>query len=226
LATGEHTVEVKSSGLIVTSLISCPRELKPHLLIAEESVALCDISSAHWMFLPRIIADRIEFCRKRGDAESELEPMKAELNELIALCSSGSFYQTMCREGASDQEIKQKKFLANMLLNSPTPRAEKNVIWRGLRSRFPYCIQIIKAIKRDNHRNISKQLQYFTANAISAALLDMQSQGLPAIPDTDCLIARVRDREAACLAIGKAMHSETRGVCVTVGGVRYSYTNA
>ena len=219
IASRDHTVRVKPSGLIVTSLISCPRELKPQLLIAGEPVALCDISSAHWMFLPRILWNRIEFCRNRGDSEHELEAMKSELSRLIALCSFGSFYATMCREGASTEEIKNKKKLVNVLLNSPQPR---NPIWRGLHRVFPLCFRIIDTIKKDDHRNVSKQLQHFTANAVSAALLDMQSQGLPAIPDTDCLIVREQDRQAACIAVGKAMYAETRGVYVTVGGVRYS----
>jgi hypothetical protein len=221
ISTREHTVRVKASGLIVTSMISCPRELKPHLLIAGEPAALCDISSAHWMFLPRILMNRIEYCRRRGDSEEGLETMNDELKRLIALCSSGSFYKTMCRVSASVQEIKTKKFLANVLLNSPNSKAARNVIWRGLHRRFPHCLQIIDTIKRGDHRSISRQLQHFTAQAIGTALLDMQSQRLPAIPDTDCLIVRERDREAACLAIGRAMYAETRGVCVTVGGIHY-----
>jgi hypothetical protein len=42
ISTREHTVKVKPSGLIVTSLISCPRLLKPHLLSScriESSIA-------------------------------------------------------------------------------------------------------------------------------------------------------------------------------------------
>ena len=221
ISTREHTVRVKVSGLIVTSLISCPRPLKPHLLIEGEPVTLCDISSAHWMFLPRLVSDRIDYCLKRGDDESRLAPFNAELGRLIELCSSGSFYESTLSSTCTPADTKQRKILMNIWLNSPRSRTEKNCVWQSLRRQFPLCLGIIDSIKRDDHRLISKQLQHFTANAISTALLDMQAKGLPAIPDTDCLIVRERDREAACLAIGAAMYAETRGVCVTVGGVRY-----
>ena len=221
ISTREHTVKVKPSGLIVTSLISCPRLLKPHLLIEGEPVALCDISSAHWMFLPRIVSNRIEYCRRRGDDENGLAPLRAELDRLIDLCSSGSFYQSTLSSTCTTDDIKRRKKLLNVLLNSPGTKAANNCVWQLLRRQFPLCIGIIDSIKRDDHRSISRQLQHFTANAITAALLEMQAKGMPAIPDTDCLIVRERNRESACLAIGAAMHSETCGVCVTVGGIRY-----
>ena len=221
-ATREHTVKVKPDGLIVTSLVSCPRELKPRLHLAGEPVALCDISSAHWMFLPRLIQDRLDYCRKRGDDEASMGPMKEEMQRLVALCSSGSFYASMCREGADDVEIKNRKKLLNVLMNSPRSRAASNVVWRGLKRRFPHCFGIVESIKRNDHRAISRALQHFTADAITAALLEMQALGLPAIPDTDCLIVRERDAETACRLIGAAMFRETRGVSVTVGGIKWA----
>lgn len=222
IATREHRVTVKPSGQIVTSLISCPRVLKPLLHIASEPVVLCDIASAHWMFLPRLVSDRLAYCRSLGYDESSLDPMNTELIRLIAHCSTGSFYANTLPDGATDDEIKRRKKLLNVLLNSPTSKAAKNIVWRELGRKFPLCIGIVDAIKRKDHRAISRQLQHFQANAIRAALIDMQTKGLPAIPDTDALIVRRRDHAAACLAIGKAMFAETRGVRVTVGGVHYS----
>lgn len=221
ISTRDHTVKVKPDGLIVTSLVSCPRELKPHLHLAGEAVTLCDISSAHWMFLPRLIQDRLDYCRKRGDDESIMGPMKAEMQRLVEICSSGSFYAQMCREGAPEEDIKKRKTVLNVLMNSERKQAESNVVWRGLKRRFPHCFRIIEAIKKNEHRNISRALQHFTANAINAALLEMQGLALPAIPDVDSLIVRERDKETACHAIGSAMFRETRGVCVTVGGIRF-----
>lgn len=219
-----HTVRVKPSGLIVTSMISCPRPLKPLLHLAGEPVALCDISSAHWTFLPRLVADRIAFRRKRGhagDDEISLAPLVAEFERLIQFLSAGSFYRQFSRIDATEEEIKARKKLLNVLLNDRLERSKNNRLWRWVRSRFPRCLNIIADIKKDNYRLIGRQLQHFTAKAIEAALLDMQRQGLPAIPDTDSLIVRECDHEAACRAIGKAMFEGTRGVCVTVGGNRY-----
>jgi hypothetical protein len=220
-----HTVTVKPSGLTVTSMLSCPRPLKPLLHLAGEPVALCDISSAHWTFLPRLVADRIAFRRKRGhtgDDEISLAPLVAEYERLIKVMSKGSFYRLFCRDDATEAEVKARKKLLNVLLNSKNHRSKNNKLWKWVRSKFPLCIGIIEAIKRENHRNIGRQLQHFTAKAIEAALLDMQRQGLPAFPDTDSLIVRECDRVAACHAIGKAMYEETRGVRVTVGGMRFN----
>jgi len=122
---------------------------------------------------------------------------------------------------ATAADIKGRKTLLNILLNSPDSTAAKNCVWRSLRRRFPLCLSIIDSIKRDDHRAISRQFQHFTAAAITSALQAMQGQGLPAIPDTDALIVRQRDRAAACHAIGRAMFRETRGVCVTVDGIRF-----
>lgn len=220
IATRRHSVKVKSTGTIITSLLSCPRALKPHLCIADEPVALCDISSAHWMFLPRLLSDRIEFCRARGDSPRKLEPMDAEFHKLVTLCSSGSFYSSMLHDGAAAEDIKRVKRIANVLLNSPENRAGRNVIWRGLHRRFPFTFDTIASIKRVDHRRISEQLQSFTASAITTALIELQAQGVPCIPDTDCLIVRARDKLAACSAIGAAMRHETRGVAITVGGIK------
>lgn len=221
IVTHEHTVRVQPSGKITTSLNSCPKELKPHLCIEGEPVAICDISSAHWTLFPRIVTNRIEYRRQRGDDERELASLKAELIRLIELCSSGSFYASTLPDTATADDIKNRKALLNVLLSSPQSKAATNCVWRSLRQRFPLCLAIIDSIKADDHRAISRQLQHFTASAITAALEAMQRQGLPAIPDTDALIVRQRDREAACYAIGLAMFRETRGVCVKVDGIKF-----
>lgn len=223
IATGEHTVTVKGSGLIVTSLVSCPRPLKPLLHLAGEPVALCDISCAHFMFWPRLVSDRIEYCLQRGDTEESLVPLLAEFHRLIQFYSDERrFYERLCPPNAPKEMVKQKKIVLNMLMNSPPWRAKNHGAWAGLKRMFPRCCRIIDAIKKDDHRKMSAQFQHFTANAITAALLELQALGIPAVPDNDCLIVRKRDHGAACLAIGKAMFAETRGVRVTVGGVRFA----
>lgn len=173
------------------------------------------------MFLPRLVSDRLAYCNRRGETGLKVESLAEEMRRLIDLCCSGSFYETLCPDGAGAERVKKTKRIANVLMNSPETQARRNVIWRRLRQRFPHCFGIISAIKRNDHRSISRQLQYFTAKAINDALLDLQAQGVPAIPDTDSLIVREQDRAAACHAIGKAMFVETCGVSVTVGGVKH-----
>lgn len=225
IATREHSVKVKETGQIVTSLGSCPRPLKPLLLLGGESVALCDISSAYPMLLPRLLSDRIAYKLSQGESEASVLALRAEHGRLVEFLSEGPLYIRLCREGATAQEVKTKKIIFNMLLNAPNERSKNHRTWLAFRRHFPLCLDIIAAIKSKNHRNIGIQLRHFTAKAITAALLELQAVGIPAIPDTDCLIVRQKDKEVACHAIGRAMFEETRGVLVTVGGVRFAAEN-
>jgi hypothetical protein len=72
-----------------------------------------------------------------------------------------------------------------------------------------------------SYRNISKCLQYYTAEAINGALLAAQAQGIVAIPDVDALICQVSDREIVCESIGQHVYQVSHGVCYKVGGIRY-----
>ena len=87
--------------------------------------------------------------------------------------------------------------------------------------RFLSRSRIVEDIKRNDHRNLSKQLHRFTADAIAAALLEVQREGIAAIPHVDALICQQKDRERVCEVIGRQIFEAT-GVCCTVGGIRYS----
>jgi hypothetical protein len=76
-------------------------------------------------------------------------------------------------------------------------------------------------IKRSDHRNLSKQLQCFTADAIAGALLETQREGMAAIPHVDALICQQKDQEQVCEVIGRKI-LEATGVCCAVSGIRYS----
>ena len=75
--------------------------------------------------------------------------------------------------------------------------------------------------KRNDHRNLSNQLQRFTADAIAKVFLDLQTEGVASIPPVDALICQEKDRQRVCEVIGKRIFEAT-GVCCSVGGVRYS----
>ena len=79
----------------------------------------------------------------------------------------------------------------------------------------------IDKCKRKDHRNLSKQLQRFTADVIAAVLLEVQQNGIAVIPHVDAVICWEKHHATVCEAIGKQIFEAT-GVCGTVGGARYS----
>ena len=218
---GGHSVRVSERGQITTSIGSCPRELQPHLLLHGEPTVICDISNAHWNFLPLILANRLHHVSHEPGREKYIGDGWREHGTLIALLSDGDFYREWCIDPENDRERDQKKNLLNILLNQKNETCERNILYRRIRAEFPITFRIIEDIKRHDHRNLSKQLHRFTADAIAAALLEVQQKGIVAIPHVDALICQQKDRERVCEIIGRKIF-EITGVCCTVAGIRYS----
>jgi hypothetical protein len=95
-------------------------------------------------------------------------------------------------------------------------------LYRYMRRRFPITFGICEDIKRKDHRNISKALQFFTAQAINGALLEAQALRIPAIPDVDAIICPQQHRDEVCRLIGKQVYDITGGVRCKVDGLRYT----
>jgi len=91
---GSHFVRVSERGQITTSLGSCPRELQPHLLLHDAPTVSCDISNAHWNFLPLILANRLDHVSGKCGSQSYINDGWREHNQLVALLSDGDFYRT------------------------------------------------------------------------------------------------------------------------------------
>jgi hypothetical protein len=218
---GRHSVRVSERGQITTSLGSCPRDLQSHLLLYGSPIVSCDISNAHWNFLPRILVNRLDHFSSELGWEKYVNDGWHEYNRLIALLSDGDFYRAWCVDPQSDGERDQKKNLLTILLNKKNEDCERNVLYRRIRGAFPITFRIVEDIKRNDHRNLSKQLHRFTADAIAAALLEAQRERIAAIPHVDALICQQKDRERVCELIGKRIFEAT-GVCCVVGGIRYS----
>ena len=208
-------------GQITTSIGSCLRELQPHLLLYGEPTVSCDISNAHWNFLSLILAHRLDFVSSLPGRKDYTNDGWCVHNRLVALLSDGDFYRIWCVDPQSDDERAGKKNILNILLNSKNEICEGNVLYCKLRAEFPITFRIIKDIKRKDHRNLAKQLHRFTADTVAAALLEVQREGIAAIPHVDALICQKKNRARVCEALGKKSFEAT-GVCSTVGGVRYS----
>ena len=218
---GRHTVRVNERGQITTTIGSRPRELQSHLLLHGSPIVSCDISNAHWNFLPNILADRLHHVSREPDRGKYVNVGWREHSRLIALLSDGDFYRTWCVDPKNDTERKKKKGLLNILLNKKNTECLGNRLYRRIAAKFPITFAIIEDNKRNDNRNLSKQLHRFTADAIAGALLEVQQKGIAAIPYVDALICQEKYRERVCEIIGRQIFEAT-GVCCTVGGARYS----
>jgi hypothetical protein len=219
--TQTHFVKVSERGQITTSIGSCPRELQAHLLLHGSPIVSCDVSNAHWNFLPRILVNRLHHVLTESGREKYIDDGWREYGRLTALLSEGDFYRAWCADPKNEHERNEKKTVLTILLNKKNEACERNFLYRKIRAEFPITFAIIEDIKRKDHRNLSKQLQRFTADAIAAALLEVQREGIATIPHIDALICQEKDWERVCEAIGKRIFEAT-GVCCTVGGIRYS----
>jgi hypothetical protein len=218
---GRHFVRVSVRGQITTSIGSCPRELQPYLLLHGEPIVSCDISHAHWNFLPSILANRLNFVSASPDRHNYINDRWSEHNQLVARLSDGDFYRTWCADPQDNKERDEKKKVLHVLLNTKNEVCERNGLYWKIRANFPATLRAVKDIKRKDHRNLSKQLQRFTADAVTAALLEVQREGIAAIPHVDALICQRKNRARVCEAIGRRIFQAT-GVCCAVGGIRYS----
>ena len=220
---GNHFVRVSERGQITTSIGSCPRELRSHLLLNGESTVICDVSNAHWNLLPVILENRLRHVSRESGREKYISDGWREHSRLIALLSDGDFYRKWCVDPENDGERDQKKNLLTILLNQNNETCQRNRLYRRIRAAFPITFRIIEDIKRKDHRNLSKQLQRFTADAIAAALVEVQGKGIAAIPHVDALICQEKNRERVCEVIGKQIF-EVTGVCCVVGEIRYRHS--
>ncbi len=183
----DREIRISPRGQITTVVTSCPRELKPFLLIEGEATVSCDIAFAHHCFLPVLLKGRIDYLRKEQPTPA-LKCYESERERLITFLSNGDYYSKWCIDPTDESERQKKKLLINVLLNSSNAKCEGNGLYRYMRTTFPLTFSVCEDLKRKDHRNLSKQLHSYTATAINGALLDTQAQGIAAIPDVDAII--------------------------------------
>lgn len=218
-------IRVTSTGHITHSFACCPRDLKPHLLLDGSSVSLCDISHAHFCILPRLLLDEIEKARSTGVTEGDLAPLIAERLVLIQFLGDGDFYSKLSSDPDSDEEREWAKARLVKVLNWRNLWTTKDKTYQRLKELFPETMAVVEAIKRGDHKKIQAPLRNLTAQAINGALLQLQAQGIPAIPDTDSIICPSDKRDLVCRIIGEEVFRVT-GVCCKVDQVRFEPTPA
>lgn len=213
-----HKISVDSCGTITTSISSLPRDLKPHLTIDGEATASCDVSHMHHCFLPRILSDCIEHLRTHHP-ERDLSTMQAEHKRLVLALSGLDYYRSWCDDPADDDERSKVKTAACTVLNMTNRIANAIELYQRMKRNFPHTFTTIENIKGADHRNISKQLRRFTSNAINDALVEIQNEGIAAIPQVDAIICRERDQDRVREIIGKHVFRESSGVRCKVNGI-------
>jgi len=216
-----HAVHHNERGQITTSIGNCPRELQRHLLLHGERTVSCDISHAHWNFLPLILVNRLRHVSHSTAREKYILDGWREHDRLTLLLSDRDFYQVWCVDPEHQAERDGKKKILNILLNKPNHECQHNYLYRRIADEFPITFRIIEDIKRKDHRNLVKQLHRFTADAIAAALLEIQEHGISAIPHVDALICQQKHSKRVCEVLGKQIFLAS-GVCARIGGSRYS----
>jgi hypothetical protein len=142
-----------------------------------EPVVFCDISHAHHCFLPALLGGRIDHHRQKHGSAADIGHYETELTELITFLSGGDYYAKWCRDAADPVEREEKKLLVTMILNWPNARCEGNALYRRMRRAFPLTFKICEAIKRNDHRNLCKSLQYCTARSSTAHFLKPRLSG-------------------------------------------------
>ena len=213
-----HTLSVDTLGTIHTTISSLPRELKPFLTIDGEATVACDVSHMHHCFLPRILSDRIEHLRTHHP-ERDLSTMQAEHKRLVLALSGLDYYRSWCDDPADDNERNKVKTAACTVLNMTNRIANAIELYQWMKLTFPHTFTVIENIKGADHRNISKQLRRFTSNAINDALVEIQNEGIAAIPQVDAIICRERDQDRVREIIGKHVFRESSGVRCKVNGI-------
>ena len=223
--TREHALHVNEVGTITTSISSLPREFKSHLLLDDDVAVFCDVACMHHSLLPRLLTERIEYHGEKGRA-AKTRRLEEERARLIERLSSGDYYSSWCEDEKSADERREKKKLLNTLLNMKNVACQKIPLYQRMRREFPLTIGVIEDIKCEDHRVISKQLQRYTSDAITGALLQCQEEGIAAIPATDAILCRLKHRERVREIIGLWVYKVSGGVSCMVDGFRFRPSEA
>lgn len=174
-------IAVDPCGTIHTFARLIPKELKAHVTIKDQPVAICDIEAAHICVLSCVLQERINWL---GERSLETEEIEIERQNFIGLLASADVYEHLAR-GSDRGEIK-KALLSS--INMPTSKASHIKAYRRFKEAFPVTVGVIEDIKSRGHRGISRPLQHYTARIIANAMCELHTQRIPCIPDTDALI--------------------------------------
>lgn len=203
-------------GTILTEIKNFPRVLKPHLSLDGNNVALCDISYAHWCLLPLLLDRSIRSLRDAGNDDERLDDLQAEQQRLQAYLSEGDLYRKLSTNPHCNKEREKTKSKMLRALNHKNTWNRQCSPYQQMKAEFPHTFGELERMKRADHKAITPFLQGNTAIIVRKSLLRCQELGIPAIPDTDCIICPEEDKATVCQVIGEVMYRHT-GVRCRVG---------
>jgi hypothetical protein len=137
----KHWIRVSPRGQVTTSVTGCPKVLKPYLLIGGEATVSCDISYAHYCFLPALLHGRIDHLREKHGSAADISHYEGELKQLIDFLSEGDYYLKWSPDTEDLGKREQRKSLLNMILNWPNAKCDGNRLYRRMRRAFPSHVQ-------------------------------------------------------------------------------------
>ena len=197
-----HKVSIDPSGTLHHFVKSCPRELKPHLTLDGKPIALVDMKAAHLVCLLCVGRDRVKWMGANGRDTADLE---AELTRYKATLEGSDIYERL----GGTAERKTFKLTLLRSLNMATSTAKRLPPYMQFKTAFPRIVGIIQDLKKNDHRALSKQLQFFTAQIIEAATHEAQSLSIQCLPDTDALIVPLESEGTALQLLNNAIHEVT-----------------
>ena len=122
-----HYIKTNQVGQISTSIHGCPKELKTNLTLYGSEVEVCDITNAHWCFLPRLLSDRICYLFKQEAAVSKIHALWEELAELGRVLSTSDLYSRWCDDPSSiEQRSDMKRLLPKKVTKRDTLTRERS----------------------------------------------------------------------------------------------------
>jgi len=180
-------LSVDATGTAHCFINGMPKELKRHLEIDGKPVVKCDIEGAHICMLQRIISDRASHLRRKYPASTKPEQLAKERDELATMIEAGDLYSLGQHDiRPDDRKASKRSMLSALNMKTPIARHIPEYLW--LCKIFPLTMSIVEDLKEKDHRTLSLQLRNYTSRVINGALLELQSIGIPALPDTDALI--------------------------------------
>ena len=206
-------LRLDGASTLHSPISSCPKVIRPLLLLDGQDVVESDIPGAHITMLTKLYGEQF---LGRLHIEHTPEDAQRERQELIAHIESGDVYA-----GSTPAERKKNKLTLLTSLNMALKAQMAMPVTHDLLAHRPILKAVICAVKRKDYRALSGYLQRWTSDVVNESLLALHARGIPSIPIVDCLMVRRQDEATAREELSSRLYVST-GVCAKVGGIRYT----
>ncbi len=173
---GVRRSAVRPGGRCYHAATGLAREIRPLLMIGDESVAECDQHASYWCTLVGMLPD----CEEKQRAVAKLQ--------------SGDWYGQFdysCLPEGSNHKVEFQK----QCLFGKDKRNKSNPLRGQLRKKYPHLANLIAYLQRKHGvRRLSKLLTEGEGTAfVDGAMVELHAMGIPTIGNHDGLICRLTD---------------------------------